>query len=176
MLRLTHLLNRPILAKASDSLFVSSSPAVAAERLEAPKLERSRARKRFKTCRECCAGSMSSNKAKWDYFRNPPFRTCTACQSDATRPVRCVFMCSKFCMPNVHIVLVFTHLSCIWSSLKYCSYELTELATFLRKVWACNEMGCLEVLFLSCEELVSKLWLNIALLYLNPLQAQFFQN
>ena len=46
---LIHLINRLILEKASVSLLVSSSPPPAADRLEAPKLESSKAKKRFKT-------------------------------------------------------------------------------------------------------------------------------
>jgi hypothetical protein len=38
------------LLKASVSLLVASSPASAAERLDAPKLESRRARNRFRTC------------------------------------------------------------------------------------------------------------------------------
>ena len=46
---LSHRLNRPIRLKASDSLLVSSSIVVAADRLEAPKLDSNSARKRFNT-------------------------------------------------------------------------------------------------------------------------------
>ena len=48
---LTNLLNLPILLKASVSLLVPSSSLLAPDRLEAPKLERSRARKRLRTTR-----------------------------------------------------------------------------------------------------------------------------
>ena len=46
---LSHSLNLLILLKASVSLFVPSSSLVAPDKLEAPKLERRRARKRLRT-------------------------------------------------------------------------------------------------------------------------------
>ena len=46
---LTLLLNLPILLNASVSLFVPSSSLLAPDKLEAPKLDRSKAKKRFKT-------------------------------------------------------------------------------------------------------------------------------
>jgi hypothetical protein len=51
MLCLTHFLNRDILLNASAILFVSLS-AVGADKLDEPKLDKSKAKKRLRTCRE----------------------------------------------------------------------------------------------------------------------------
>ena len=49
---LMNLLNLPILLKASVSLLVPSSSLFAPDRFEAPKLERSKAKNRLRTCKE----------------------------------------------------------------------------------------------------------------------------
>lgn len=58
MLDFTHFLNRDILLKASAILFVSWS-AVGADKLDEPKFDKSKAKKRLRTCLGGCVSGQS---------------------------------------------------------------------------------------------------------------------